>query len=256
MCYTDTIQVPWLGEAGAKVKEPRVKTITEGEEYLNHWVLTGRVIEPPQHFTRLGSEPPSLRCKVADLGDEDNHIVLRWDNPEDWQGVEEQLHTGDLLYVEGALQFSRFRVNRGTEHRSLLMCVVRRWQYNPPPNSVNELTLVGKLKGDPRTDTTGTGRRIASLRVTWPDERKGIDTSLVYAYLYDDLASEAALSMVDGDMVFVVGVARKDVQKRDGEYIDKHRVIVHTFEAGLGIENEARVWEAQLREGYNAGVIS
>lgn len=226
--------------------------LEDTEKHLNHWRLIGRVIEPPKHFPQFRSDPPSLRCKIADLGDDTNHIVLRWDDPEQWPLVEAGVQKDSIIYVEGSLQFSLFTVKGGTERKSLLFNVVRRWQLDPPENSLNEITLVAQLLGDPREDTTSQGRRVAHLLIGWPDEREGIKRMLAHAYLYDNMADEAMLSMGEGDTVFVVGVARKNIWVEG----DKHRVFIHAFEAGLGIENQERVWIAQQREQAAAGVIA
>lgn len=225
-------------------------TTDDNEQYLNQWRLIGTIVKPPGYFRKLGIDPPSWRVKIADEGNPDNRIVLLWENEDHWPAVE-TLQVGNRLYVEGALHFTRYIKKDTGDRGSDLINAVRRWQVEPPEHNFNEVTIIGKLKGPPHFDTTSTGRHLANLRITLPDDRDGVNTITVGATLYDDLADEAMLTMADGDMIYVVGIAKKQVWEERGF----HKVVIHAFKAGLGIENEERIHQAYDTETFPAGAI-
>jgi single-stranded DNA-binding protein len=224
------------------------------KQYINHWRIIGTIIEPPKEFPALGTEPASMRCIIQDDGNPDHHITLRWDDPAEWDAVAAELHEGNRVYVEGALQLSVFTPKgQGRTRKSILFNVVRRWQVEPPDNALNELVLVGRLRYAPAREYIESADRLsARLVIEWPEEKRGKQRyTVAQAYLYDDLADEALLAMEEGDMVFVVGLAYRHVWEEEG----KHRVVVQAFEAGIGIENEERLWQTQMRLHEPAGQI-
>lgn len=228
-------------------------------EYMNHWRIIGKVLTNPKYYPALGTEPESYRCIVEDAGKPENRIVLRWDNPEEWPAVVAELHEGNRVYIEGELELSIFYSQEKERYNSILFNVVKRWQVEPPEDTtLNEWVVVARLRYDPAQQPLP-WRNIVRLVFEWPEQHTHFDTPIkrqprmhfAQAYLYDELADEARLSMAAGDRVFIVGIASRDVWEEG----DKHRAIMHAWNAGLGVENNEEVWYARLRIEAEAGQV-
>lgn len=229
-------------------------------EYLNHWRIIGNVLSDPKHIPTLGTDPESYQCLIADAGNDDNRILLRWDNPAEWEAVVAEIHEGNRIYVEGELEMSVFYSTKAQRHRSKLFNVVRRWQIEPPEDrDLNDWVVVARLRYDPDQQQS-TDRNIVRLVFEWPEQNLDLQTRtprkpimhFAQAYVYNQFADEAMLSMAAGDRIFLVGIAYRDVWEEE----DRHRVMMHAYHSGLGVENEERVWQAYLRTQEDAGIIA